>query len=46
MQPLISVLRRCSYVAVLVALPALVWAQASEGAGKKLEVQWQFDTGG
>ena len=46
MRPTISVQRRLTLLAILVVFPAVVWAQVSEGPVKKLEVLWEFDTGG
>ncbi len=47
MQPKFSVQRVPTVLAILVMLPAVVWAQTSERPAKeKLETLWEFDTGG
>ena len=43
---MISVQRAPTLLALLVILPAVVWAQTSEGPVEKLEILWEFDTGG
>ena len=46
MRPIISVRRRLTQLAMLVMLPAVAWAQTNEAPVKKLEILWEFDTGG